>query len=171
MVNRIAARRLDPIKVAGRYNRVQIRKDDLARVRQAVLHALGMETWKEVENERKALGNEGLFAFDDSSADTRSIQLIRDGGKWKCEKTLALAVRPAHWIFRGSSSGFQAHRTAGGCGAKYRIPSRLARRTQRVARSPGQPSASRRGANLLYGLRHRRRIRREQYRGAALQAP
>jgi mRNA interferase MazF len=49
MVNCVAARRLDRIKVAGRYNRVQIRRDDLARVRQAVLHALGMETWKEVE--------------------------------------------------------------------------------------------------------------------------
>jgi hypothetical protein len=48
MVTCIAARRLDRIKVAGRYNRVQIRRDDLARVRQAVLHALGMETWKEV---------------------------------------------------------------------------------------------------------------------------
>jgi mRNA interferase MazF len=47
MVTCIAARRLDRIKVAGRYNRVQIRRDDLNRVRQAVLHALGMETWKD----------------------------------------------------------------------------------------------------------------------------
>jgi uncharacterized protein YifN (PemK superfamily) len=47
MVTCIAARRLDRIKVAGSYNRVQIRRDDLARVRQAVLHALGMETWKD----------------------------------------------------------------------------------------------------------------------------
>jgi mRNA interferase MazF len=49
MVTCVAAHRLDRMKVAGRYNRVQIRRDDLARVRQAVLHALGMETWKEAE--------------------------------------------------------------------------------------------------------------------------
>ncbi len=49
MVTCVAAHRLDRVKAAGRYNRVQIRRDDLARVRQALLHALGMETWKEVE--------------------------------------------------------------------------------------------------------------------------
>lgn len=39
MLTCVAAHRLDRVKVAGRYNRVQIRKGDLLRVRQAVLHA------------------------------------------------------------------------------------------------------------------------------------
>ena len=49
MVTCVAAHRLDRVKVAGRYNRVQIRRDDLARIRSAVLHGLGMESWKQVE--------------------------------------------------------------------------------------------------------------------------
>jgi uncharacterized protein YifN (PemK superfamily) len=49
MIACVAAHRLDRVRVNRRYNRVQIRKADLLRIKQAVLHALGMETWSEVE--------------------------------------------------------------------------------------------------------------------------
>ncbi len=45
--------RLDRVMVNGRYTRCQIRKGDLHLVRVAVLHALGMESWKQVEVEVK----------------------------------------------------------------------------------------------------------------------
>jgi hypothetical protein len=41
------------VMVNGRYTRCQIRKPDLHLVRIAVLHALGMESWKQVEVEVK----------------------------------------------------------------------------------------------------------------------
>ena len=49
MVTCVAARRLDRVMVNGRYSRAQIRKEDLALIRKAVLHALGMETWQKAE--------------------------------------------------------------------------------------------------------------------------
>ena len=49
MVTTVASHRLDRVMVAGRYTRVQILKDDLKRIRRAVLHALGMENWQEAE--------------------------------------------------------------------------------------------------------------------------
>jgi uncharacterized protein YifN (PemK superfamily) len=49
MLTCVASRRLDRVKINGRYSRAQIRKEDLVLVRKAVLHALGMETWKEAE--------------------------------------------------------------------------------------------------------------------------
>ena len=50
MVVSVAAHRLERLRVNGRYMRVQIRKSDLTRVRRSILHALGMETWHEVES-------------------------------------------------------------------------------------------------------------------------
>jgi mRNA interferase MazF len=49
LVTCVAHHRLDRLKINGRYSRAVIRRDDLQRVRKAVLHALGMETWREVE--------------------------------------------------------------------------------------------------------------------------
>ncbi len=49
MITCVAARRLDRIRINGRYSRVQIRKVDLNLIRRAVLHALGMETWRQAE--------------------------------------------------------------------------------------------------------------------------
>jgi uncharacterized protein YifN (PemK superfamily) len=49
MVTSVASHRLDRVKVAGRYCRVQIRKEDLGRIRTAVLHTLGMEKRQEME--------------------------------------------------------------------------------------------------------------------------
>lgn len=49
MVTCVAIHRLDRIMLNGRYSRARIRKEDLRLVRQAVLHALGMETWKQTE--------------------------------------------------------------------------------------------------------------------------
>jgi hypothetical protein len=48
MVVSVAARRLDRVRVNGRYCRVQIRKPDLLRVKSALLHAVGMEAWREM---------------------------------------------------------------------------------------------------------------------------
>ena len=49
MVTCVASHRLDRVRVNGRYSRAQIRKEDLQRLREAVLHALGMETWRPAE--------------------------------------------------------------------------------------------------------------------------
>lgn len=49
MLTCVASHRLDRIKMNGRYSRAQIRKEDLDSVRRAVLHALGIETWKPEE--------------------------------------------------------------------------------------------------------------------------
>ena len=49
MVTCVGAHRLDRVRIDGRYSRAQIRKEDLSLVRIAVLHALGMETWKQAE--------------------------------------------------------------------------------------------------------------------------
>jgi hypothetical protein len=49
MVTTVAAWRLDRIQINGRYSRMQIRSGDLARLRQAVLHAMGMGEWKPEE--------------------------------------------------------------------------------------------------------------------------
>jgi mRNA interferase MazF len=49
MVTCVGAHRLDRVKINGRYSRAQIRKEDLLLIRKAVLHALGMETWQQVE--------------------------------------------------------------------------------------------------------------------------
>ena len=54
MVTCVASRRLDRVMVNGRYSRAQIRKEDLQRLRKAVLHALGMEAWKQDEGIVKA---------------------------------------------------------------------------------------------------------------------
>jgi len=48
MMTCVSASRLDRVKVNGNFSRVRIRKEDLACVRQAVLHALGMEEWQQV---------------------------------------------------------------------------------------------------------------------------
>jgi mRNA interferase MazF len=49
MITCVAASRLDRLKINGRYTGCRIRKEDLDAIRKAVLHALGMETWKQVE--------------------------------------------------------------------------------------------------------------------------
>jgi mRNA interferase MazF len=49
MVTCVAAHRLDRILINGRYSRAQVKKDDLHLVRRAILHALGMESWKQAE--------------------------------------------------------------------------------------------------------------------------
>jgi uncharacterized protein YifN (PemK superfamily) len=49
MVSCVAASRLDRVEHNGRFSRVQIRAVDLLAVRSAVLHALGMEKWRELE--------------------------------------------------------------------------------------------------------------------------
>ena len=49
MITCVAARRLDRVKMNGRYTGCRIRKDDLERVRRSVLHALGIGHWREVE--------------------------------------------------------------------------------------------------------------------------
>lgn len=41
--------RLDRLKINGRYTKSAIRKEDLHRIRKSLLHALGMETWAQVE--------------------------------------------------------------------------------------------------------------------------
>jgi mRNA interferase MazF len=54
LVTCVAHHRLDRVKINGRYSRAVIRRDDLQRVRRAVLHALGMESWREVETQVQA---------------------------------------------------------------------------------------------------------------------
>ena|ERR1700677_2779434 len=49
MVTCVSAHPLERLKINGRYLRGQIREKDLQRVRQAVLHALGMEAWRKPE--------------------------------------------------------------------------------------------------------------------------
>jgi mRNA interferase MazF len=49
MVVNVAAHRLERLRINGRFTSVRIRENDLLRVRKAVLHALGMEKWREVE--------------------------------------------------------------------------------------------------------------------------
>jgi mRNA interferase MazF len=51
MVAHVAARRLDRVKINGRYTSPRIRSEDLARVRKCVLHAMGMERWIETREE------------------------------------------------------------------------------------------------------------------------
>jgi mRNA interferase MazF len=55
MVVSVAAHRLDRVRLNGRYMRVQIRKADLQRVKTSILHALGMEAWREVEDSAKTV--------------------------------------------------------------------------------------------------------------------
>jgi uncharacterized protein YifN (PemK superfamily) len=45
----VASWRLDRMQIHGKYYRAQIRRTDLTALRQAVLSACGMETWREVE--------------------------------------------------------------------------------------------------------------------------
>lgn len=59
MVACVAAGRLDRVMFNGRFSRAQIHKGDLLSVRAAVLHALGMEKWKDLETEA-ALGTSRL---------------------------------------------------------------------------------------------------------------
>jgi uncharacterized protein YifN (PemK superfamily) len=49
MITCVASHRLDRVMVNGRFSRAQIRREDLQRLRKAVLHALGMETWQHTE--------------------------------------------------------------------------------------------------------------------------
>jgi uncharacterized protein YifN (PemK superfamily) len=49
MIVSVAAHRLERLRINGRFTSVRIREGDLMRVRNAVLHALGMEKWREVE--------------------------------------------------------------------------------------------------------------------------
>jgi uncharacterized protein YifN (PemK superfamily) len=49
MVTCVAAHRLDRVKFRGRYSRAQIGREDLLRVRKALLYALGMERWQQTE--------------------------------------------------------------------------------------------------------------------------
>ena len=63
MVTCVGSHRLDRVMVNGRYTRCQIRKRDLHLVRIAVLHALGMESWKQVEVEvKRALSEKGNYS-------------------------------------------------------------------------------------------------------------
>lgn len=55
MTTCVGSHRLDRVRVNGRYTRCQIRKDDLHRVRRGLLHALGMDTWRETEVTQTAL--------------------------------------------------------------------------------------------------------------------
>jgi mRNA interferase MazF len=66
MVTCVGSHRLDRVMVNGRYTRCQIRKGDLHLVRVAVLHALGMESWKQVEVEvkRNLIGKSRLSSSD-----------------------------------------------------------------------------------------------------------
>jgi mRNA interferase MazF len=59
LVTCVAHHRLDRVKINGRYSRAVIRRDDLQRVRRAVLHALGMESWREVETQVQAAQTTG----------------------------------------------------------------------------------------------------------------
>jgi uncharacterized protein YifN (PemK superfamily) len=49
MVTCVASHRLDRLRMNGRSFRAQIRKDDLQAIRKAVLAALGMSDWVQVE--------------------------------------------------------------------------------------------------------------------------
>lgn len=49
MVTCVASHRLDRMRVNGRFTRTRISAEDLQRNRESVLHALGMETWRQVE--------------------------------------------------------------------------------------------------------------------------
>lgn len=59
MVVSVAAHRLDRIRVNGKYTRAQIRRSDLLRVRAAVLHALGMADWRQVNDPKAMATNAG----------------------------------------------------------------------------------------------------------------
>ena len=45
MITCVARHRLDRLKVGGHFTATRIRADDLTRLRQAVLHAIGMNGW------------------------------------------------------------------------------------------------------------------------------
>jgi len=49
MVTCVGKHRLDRVKLNGQYSRFNIRKDDLMALRKAVLHALGMQDWRQIE--------------------------------------------------------------------------------------------------------------------------
>lgn len=62
MLSCVAYRRLDRIRINGRYCRAEIRKDDLLSVRKAVLHAMGMENWVQVEVASRSVAASGEVA-------------------------------------------------------------------------------------------------------------
>ncbi len=49
MVTCVAWARLDRVKMNGRFTGAQIRKADLVSIKKAVLYAMGMELWEELE--------------------------------------------------------------------------------------------------------------------------
>lgn len=49
MITCVGWRRLERVKTNGRFSGARIRKEDLYAVRKAVLHAMGMENWQQVE--------------------------------------------------------------------------------------------------------------------------
>jgi uncharacterized protein YifN (PemK superfamily) len=49
MATCVGYHRLDRVKINGRYTGARIRASDLLRIKASLLHALGMETWKQVE--------------------------------------------------------------------------------------------------------------------------
>ena len=49
--------RLDRIQINGRFTGARIRAEDLLAVRRCVLHAMGMQSWRQVEESRGAGGS------------------------------------------------------------------------------------------------------------------
>lgn len=52
MVTCVGKHRLDRVKLNGKYSRVCIRRDDLMAIRKAALYTMGMQNWREVEENR-----------------------------------------------------------------------------------------------------------------------
>jgi hypothetical protein len=49
MVTCVSWLRLDRLKINGRFSGAQLRKQDPTLIKKAVLYAMGMDLWKEVE--------------------------------------------------------------------------------------------------------------------------
>ncbi len=62
MISCVGQRRLDRVKCNGQYCRLMIRREDLMAVRRAVLHALGLQNWRQVEEKTEvAMRSVGNF--------------------------------------------------------------------------------------------------------------
>ncbi len=53
----VKLQRLDRMWIGGRYTAAKIRPSDLQAVRRAVLHAMGMENWKDISATTRAMGS------------------------------------------------------------------------------------------------------------------
>ncbi len=63
MVTCVGKQRLDRVKLNGQYTRLAIRRNDLMAIRRAVLHAMGMQNWREVEETKTISAKEPTIAF------------------------------------------------------------------------------------------------------------